>query len=62
MSQARTHRVDTAHHHPRVRRTGMGGWHWSCDCGGASCRTGTGLSTWRQAFIGALAHAATLAP
>jgi hypothetical protein len=62
MSNGKTGRIDTAHHHPRVRRAGTGFWVWACECGGASCRTIPGLATWRQALIGALNHAASLAP
>jgi hypothetical protein len=56
------HKGDTAHHHPKVRRAGGGSWVWACDCGGASCRIAPAASTWKQAVVGALYHAACLAP
>ncbi|HEX5429442.1 MAG TPA: hypothetical protein VFX00_14040 [Pedococcus sp.] len=54
-------RTSTAHH-PRVQRGVAGGWTWACSCGGASCRTTREALPWRQAFIGALNHAATVVP
>jgi hypothetical protein len=62
MRSSRVYRGDVAHHHPRVRRSGTGGWVWACDCGSASCRTAMTVSTWRQAVLGALNHASCLAP
>jgi hypothetical protein len=62
MNSIRISRTDVAHHHPRVRRDDSGAWVWACACGGASCRTGMVVFTWRQAVLGALNHAATIAP
>jgi len=59
------HRTDLAHHHPRVTRVTSGrrtGWAWECSCGGASDRANLTPLTWRQAFVGALIHSATIAP
>ncbi|WP_076261928.1 hypothetical protein [Intrasporangium flavum] len=53
---------DLAHHHPRVTRTRLGSWTWECDCGSASARAALVRLTWRQAFIGALIHSASIAP
>ncbi len=55
----RSRRTDV--HHPQVRRRSTGAWMWVCACGGASCRTTSRPATWRQAYIGALYHAGTLA-
>ena len=62
MGTTRHHKGDTAHHHPKVRRAGFGSWVWACECGGASCRIDPVGSTWREAVLGALYHAACLAP
>ncbi len=61
MDVERHHRHDVAHHHPQVRRGAVGGWIWSCSCGGASTRAPLAANTWRQAVISALNHSLTLA-
>lgn len=53
---------DRAHHHPVVRRTALGRWMWSCDCGGASCRISPRPSSWHQVVVEALRHSSTIAP
>lgn len=62
MNHIRTSRGDSAHHHPHVRRATSGAWVWACECGGASCRTGLVVCTWRQAVLSALHHSASIAP
>lgn len=62
MNADKHHQIDRAHHHPHVRRTGRGAWTWTCDCGSAACRVAMATATWRQTVIGALNHAALLAP
>lgn len=59
---ARHGHPDLAHHHPRVTRTQGGEWTWRCECGGASARAAVTRLSWRQAFIGALIHSASIAP
>jgi hypothetical protein len=56
----RGHRPDVAHHHPAVRRAGLGTWAWRCECGGASCRAPAVPVTWREAVVAALHHATAL--
>ena len=53
---------DLAHHHPCVRRRPGGGWTWECMCGAASARSVVARLTWRDAYIGALIHSASIAP
>jgi hypothetical protein len=57
-----THRrhPDLAHHHPVVQKV-RGRWLWSCDCGGASCRTDLTASNWHHTVVEALRHATTIA-
>ncbi len=57
---ATARRIDTAHHHPHVRRTFVG-WTWECSCGGASQRAAVSSTTWRAAVISALNHSVCLA-
>jgi hypothetical protein len=59
---ARHGHPDLAHHHPRVARTPNGAWTWQCECGSASARAAVTRLSWRQAFIGALIHSASIAP
>ena len=61
MKTMRHTRIDTAHHHPHVLR-GDRGWIWRCACGGASCRTARGASSWREAVLAALVHSALVSP
>ena len=55
-------RVDRAHHHPRVLRSGSGLWRWVCDCGGASERGPLSAMSWHQAVVGALLHSTSISP
>ncbi|GAB3081794.1 MULTISPECIES: hypothetical protein [unclassified Phycicoccus] len=57
----RSHRRNVAHHHPMVFRATTGSWVWMCSCGGASCRTGHEVVSWRQALVDALGHSERLA-
>jgi hypothetical protein len=60
MSDPQHRRQDRRHHHPAVRKIGRR-WAWSCDCGGASCRTGLVGLEWHHAVVEALHHSATIA-
>ncbi|KQU68232.1 hypothetical protein ASC58_11790 [Phycicoccus sp. Root101] len=52
--------LDTAHHHPVVSKA-RGSWTWTCECGGAHCRTDLNRLSWRRVVVEALAHSTTIA-